>query len=385
MTRRNMDILVLWAVLGLVGLGVVMVYSASSVNAAAKLGDADFYLKRQAVFAALGVLALFVGSAVPTPLWRRFALPILGAAFVSLILVQVPGLGRSGGGAQRWLQIGPLGFQPSELCKFALINFLAYSLFKKRDRIEDFQLGFLPHVLVAGGMGALLMLQPDFGTTVVLLLLTGLLMVLGGVRLRYLGAGLLLALPLGFLAVTRSAYRMKRILAFLDPWAHRQDIGYQVAESLISFGSGGFTGLGLGAGKQKLFFLPAAHTDFIFAIIGEELGLLGVTLTIALFGIIGWRGMRAFRRLGPTTEGFLCAGLTLLIVLQAATNMAVVLGLLPTKGLTLPFVSYGGSSLVAFCFMAGVLMRLCSDVEDVVPGRERLIIGGGLRPVGVRA
>jgi cell division protein FtsW len=385
MNRRSMDILLLWAVLCLVGLGVVMVYSASSVNAAAKLGDSDYYLKRQALFAVAGVVALFIGSAVPTQLWRRFAVPVLAMAFMSLVLVKIPGLGRSGGGAQRWLQLGPLAFQPSELCKFALLNFLAYSLFKKRDRIEDFKRGFLPHVLIAGGMGALLMLQPDFGTTVVLLLLTGLMMVLAGVRMRYLFIGMAVALPMGFIAVTRSAYRMKRILAFMDPWSHRQDIGYQVAESLISFGSGGFTGLGLGAGKQKLFFLPAAHTDFIFAIIGEELGLLGVLTVIGLFGLIAWRGMRAFRRLGPTTEGFLCAGLTMLIVLQAATNMCVVLGLLPTKGLTLPFVSYGGSSLVSFCFMAGVLMRLCGDVPEEVPARPLFGLGR-LRPVmGVRA
>ena len=153
MNRRSMDILLLWAVLTLVGLGVVMVYSASSVNAAAKLGDSDYYLKRQAVFAVAGVVALFIGSAVPSHLWRNFAVPILAVAFLSLVLVKIPGLGRSGGGAQRWLQLGPMAFQPSELCKFALLNFLAYSLYKKRDRIEDLKRGFLPHVLVAGAMG----------------------------------------------------------------------------------------------------------------------------------------------------------------------------------------------------------------------------------------
>jgi cell division protein FtsW len=152
-------------------------------------------------------------------------------------------------------------------------------------------------------------------------------------------------------------------MAFLDPWAHRKDIGYQVAESLISFGSGGVTGLGLGAGKQKLFFLPAAHTDFIFAIIGEELGLLGVVGTLGLFAFIGWRGLSAFRRLGRSFDGYVCVGLTLLITLQACINMAVVLGLVPTKGLTLPFVSYGGSSLVGMCFMAGVLLRLCAQTD----------------------
>ncbi|MBI5494237.1 MAG: putative lipid II flippase FtsW [Deltaproteobacteria bacterium] len=384
MNRRSLDVVLLWAVLCLVGLGVVMVYSASSVNAAAKLGDPDFYLKRQGAFAALGVVALFIGSALPVKFWHDVALPALGIAFLSLILVKIPGLGRVGGGAQRWLQIGPLGFQPSELCKFALLNFLAYSLYKQRDQIRTLKYGFLPHVLVPGAMGALLMLQPDFGTTVVLLLLAGLLMILGGVRLRYLLVSLGAGVPLAVIAVMRSDYRMKRILAFLDPWAHRQDIGYQVAESLISFGSGGLAGQGLGAGKQKLFFLPAAHTDFIFAIIGEELGLVGVMLTVGLFGLIAWRGMRAFRRLGPTPQGYLCAGLTSLIVLQAATNMAVVMGLLPTKGLTLPFVSYGGSSLIAFCFMAGVLLRLSGDSLEHEVSRPTFTVGV-LRPLGVRA
>jgi len=367
--KRQMDVLLLWAVLALVGLGVVMVYSASSVNAAAKLGDPDFYLKRQASFALFGLVALFLGSSISSQWWKAAAVPLLGIAAFSLLLVHIPGLGRSGGGAARWIGAGPIWIQPSELCKFALINFLAYSLHKKQHKIESFQFGFLPHVIVAGGIAGLLMLQPDFGTSVVLLMLTGMMMVLGGVRLRYLLVGILVAIPAGVLAVVTKAYRMKRIEAFLDPWSNRQGSGYQVAESLISFGSGGFTGLGLGAGKQKLFFLPAAHTDFIFAIIGEELGLLGVMLTVGLFAVIAWRGFLAFQRLGPTTEGFLCAGLTMLIVMQAATNMAVVLGLLPTKGLTLPFVSYGGSSLVAFCFMAGVLLRLCAEGVETAPVR----------------
>lgn len=380
--KRQMDVFLLWAVLLLVGLGVVMVYSASSVNAAAKLGDPDFYLKRQAAFAVAGLMALYAGSQVSAQWWKAAAVPVLGMAFFSLILVQIPGIGRAGGGAQRWIALGPVAFQPSELCKFALINFLAYSLYKKRDRIESFDVGFLPHVLVPGALCFFLMLQPDFGTSVVLLMLTGLLMILGGVRMRYMAIAGGVGLFLSVILVATKAYRMKRIMAFLDPWANRQGIGYQVTESLISFGSGGVTGLGLGAGKQKLFFLPAAHTDFIFAIIGEELGLLGVVFTIGLFSIIGWRGFVAFKRLGPTNEGFLAAGLTLLITMQAATNMSVVLGLLPTKGLTLPFVSYGGSSLVSFCFMAGVLMRLCAEGVESAPVRipafmSRLNMMGG--------
>ncbi|MEW5849025.1 MAG: putative lipid II flippase FtsW [Myxococcota bacterium] len=383
MSARRLDVLLLWAVLCLIGLGVVMVYSASSVNAAAKLGDPDYYLKRQAVFALVGLVALWIGSVVPAEVWQRAAVPVLGAAFVALVLVQIPGLGKSGGGAQRWIALGPFAFQPSEMCKFALISFLAYSLHKKAAKIRTFKIGFLPHVAIPGVMAVLLLAQPDFGTAVVLVTISGLLMLLGGVPLRYLGGCVMVAVPAAVLLVVTSAYRMKRVLAFMDPWANRRGIGYQVAESLISFGSGGITGLGLGAGKQKLFFLPAAHTDFIFAIIGEELGLLGVLMVVTLFGIIGWRGLRAFRRLGNTSEGYLAAGLTMLIVLQATINMAVVLGLVPTKGLTLPFVSYGGSSLIAMCFMAGVLLRLAGEAQDAVISRSPVV--GGVVLAGGRA
>jgi cell division protein FtsW len=381
--KRSLDVVMLWAVLCLITLGVVMVYSASSVNAAAKLGDADYYLKRQAVFAGIGIIALVVGSAIPVEVWRRVAVPLLGIALFSLLLVKIPGLGRSAGGAARWLQLGPISVQPSEAAKFAVINFLAYSLFKKRDVIHDFRLGFANHGLVTLGTCVLLLLQKDFGTSAVLVVVTSLLLIGAGVRLRYLVGGLGLVVPMAALAVVTSKYRMDRVAAFMDPWAHRQDIAYQVTEGLISFGSGGITGLGLGAGKQKLFFLPAAHTDFIFAIIGEELGLLGVLFTISLFGLIGWRGLLAFRRLGPTTEGYLAAGLTMLFLVQASVNMSVVLGLVPNKGLTLPFVSYGGSSLIAFCLMAGVLLRLCSEAGENVPVlRQRPVTGGGWASMG---
>jgi cell division protein FtsW len=385
MNARRLDVVLLWAVLCLMGLGVVMVYSASSINAAARLGDPEYYLKRQVVFAFLGLGALWLGSRVPAPFWRRAALPILGLAFLALVVVLLPGVGRSGGGAQRWIGLGSFQVQPSEMCKFALVNFLAYSLARKADRIQSFKIGFLPHVLVAGTMALLLLAQPDFGTAVILVVITGLMMVLAGVRWRYLAASLVVAVPAAVALVASSPYRMKRILAFTDPFGQRQGVGYQVAESIISFGSGGVSGLGLGAGKQKLFFLPAAHTDFIFAIVGEELGLAGVVLVITLFATIAWRGLRAFRRQGTpdSAEAYLCAGITLLVVIQAATNMAVVLGLVPTKGLTLPFVSYGGSSLVAFCFMSGVLLRLCGQAQE--PMAERMSVPRVAAVAGVRA
>lgn len=365
MNKRALDVLLLWAVLVLMGLGIVMVYSASSVNAAARLGDPAFFLKRQAVFAALGVCLLVVGTLVPPQWWKQAAVPLLVVTALLLVAVKIPGLGRTAGGAQRWLQFGSFGMQPSELAKLTLVNFLAYSLHKKQDKLADFRVGFVNHSAVTLVFVLLLMLQPDFGTSMVLVLLAGMLMLLGGVRLRFMLAGIAALLPFAAVLVMSSEYRRNRVLAFFDPWSHRSTIGYQITESLISFGSGGITGLGLGAGKQKLFFLPAAHTDFIFAIIGEELGLLGVLVTVGMFVLIGWRGLEAFKRLGLNYRGLLAAGLTLLIVCQGAFNMCVVLGLVPNKGITLPFVSYGGSSLLAFCLMAGVLLRLCGEPAEV--------------------
>jgi len=373
------DALLLCAVLSLVSLGLVMVYSASAVMAQDKLGDSLYFLQRQLMAAGMGVVAMAVGMKVGWRRLARLAYPLLLVTLVLLVLVLIPGIGTTVGGARRWIRLPGFSLQPAEVAKFAWVVYLSYSLAKKREKVATFSVGFLPHLLLCGLLVGLCMLQPDFGSSVLLVFLLFALLFAAGTKVSYLVGSVLLALPLAYAAIATSPYRMKRVLAFLDPWAHRHDIGYQVAESLMSIGSGGLTGLGLGDGRQKLFFLPEAHTDFIFAIIGEELGLVGVGVLVALYAIIIWRGIRASLAAPEAFGTYLGLGLTSIIAVQAAVNMCVAMGLLPTKGLTLPFVSYGGSSLVVLMGGAGVLLSLSASAQ---PGGVRpLRSSGDLREV----
>ncbi|WNG19918.1 putative lipid II flippase FtsW [Cystobacter fuscus] len=368
------DALLLCAVLSLVSLGLVMVYSASAVMAQDKLGDSLYFLHRHLLAAGIGVVAMAVGMKVGWRRLARLAYPLLLVTLVLLVLVLIPGIGTTVGGARRWIRLPGFSLQPAEVAKFAWVVYLSYSLAKKREKVATFSVGFLPHLLLCGLLVGLCMLQPDFGSSVLLVFLLFALLFAAGTKVSYLVGSVLLALPLAYAAIATSPYRMKRVLAFLDPWAHRHDIGYQVAESLMSIGSGGLTGLGLGDGRQKLFFLPEAHTDFIFAIIGEELGLLGVGVLVGLYAIIIWRGIRASLAAPEAFGTYLGLGLTSIIAVQAAVNMCVAMGLLPTKGLTLPFVSYGGSSLVVLMGGAGVLLSLSASAQ---PGGGRTLRSSG--------
>jgi cell division protein FtsW len=374
------DPLLLCAVLALVALGLVMVYSASAILAQDKLHDSLYFLKRQAVAAGLGVVAMAVGMKVGWRRLARLAYPLLIVTVLLLIAVAIPGIGHTAGGARRWIRLPGFGLQPAEIAKFAWVVYLSYSLAKKREKVATFSVGFAPHLVLCGLLVGLCMLQPDFGSSVLLVFLLFVLLFAAGAKLSYLVGSVLLALPLAYVAIASSPYRMKRILAFLDPWAHRHDVGYQVAESLMSIGSGGVTGLGLGDGRQKLFFLPEAHTDFIFAIIGEELGLVGVALMTVLYGIIIWRGIRAALAAGETFGTYLGLGLTSIIAFQAIVNMCVAMGFLPTKGLTLPFVSYGGTSLVVLMGAAGVLLSLSAGAEGATNSRA-MRAGADMREV----
>ncbi|CAM3686332.1 putative lipid II flippase FtsW [Corallococcus sp. ZKHCc1 1396] len=357
------DPILLCAVLALVSLGLVMTYSASAVLAQDKLGDSLYFLKRQLAAAGLGIVAMAVMMKLGWRRLARLAYPLLLAAIVLMVLVAIPGIGTTAGGARRWIRLPGFSLQPAEVAKFAWLVYLSYSLAKKREKVATFSIGFLPHLALCGILVFLCMLQPDFGSSVLLVFMLFVLLFAAGTKLSYLVGSLLLALPLAFVAIATSPYRMKRILAFLDPWAHRHDVGYQVAESLMSIGSGGITGLGLGDGRQKLFFLPEAHTDFIFSILGEELGLIGVGLLVSLYAIVLWRGIRASLAAGETFGTYLGLGISSIIAFQATVNMCVAMGLLPTKGLTLPFVSYGGSSLVVLMGAAGVLLSLSANTQ----------------------
>lgn len=370
------DPLLLAASLALVSLGMVMVYSASAITAQERLGNAFFFLQRQAVAGLLGLGAMAVVMRLGYRRLARLAYPLLLVAVALLLLVLVPGVGTEVGGARRWIRLLGFGLQPAEVAKLAFVVYLAYSLAKKREKVATFSVGFLPHLLVAGVLVALCMKEPDFGSSVAILFSLFVLLFAAGTRLSYLIGSVLLAIPAGWTAVSSSPYRMKRLLAFVDPMGHRHGAGYQVAESLISIGSGGWTGLGLGDGRQKLFFLPEAHNDFIAAIIGEELGLLGMALLVGLFAVVLWRGVRA--SLGATEPfgTYLGLGITALVGFQAVVNLAVAMALLPTKGLTLPFVSYGGSSLVTMMSAMGVLLSISAGAEGRTrsggAGRSRL-------------
>jgi cell division protein FtsW len=274
-------------------------------------------------------------------------------------MVLIPGIGGSeGGGATRWFAMGPIRFQPSELAKISLIVYLAYSLDKKQANIKSFSIGILPHLIIAGIVLALIMLEPDFGTTVTLGTILFLMMFLAGVNLKHLLYLLLAAVPLFYSVMIGAEYRVKRLTTFLHPWDDPAASGFQIIQSWIAFHSGGWFGRGLGAGQQKLFYLPEAHTDFVFSVLGEELGLLGVVVTLALFFILIARGIKISRGAPDLFGCLLGLGITSWIGLQSTINFAVVMGLLPTKGLVLPLLSYGGTSLMVTLSAIGILLNI---------------------------
>jgi cell division protein FtsW len=352
------DLGLLFPVLLLVGMGIVMVYSASSALALEKFGSDYFFLKRQALFSLVGILVLVGFSYIPFRLYRVLTYPALLAGIAMLIAVVFTGWGVTAGGSARWLQIGSLRFQPAELARMALVVYLAYSMSKKDELLRDFYVGFLPHLLVLGMFILLLMAQPDFGSVVIFAVLTWIMLFVGGCRLSHLVGVILLLTPMIWLFMTQAEYRVRRLMSFLHPWEHSSDAGYQIVHSFMAFGTGGITGAGIGKGYQKLFYLPEPHTDFIFSVIGEELGLIGVMIVIILYGIMLMRGIRIARHAQDPFGAFLAMGITVAIGLQVCINMGVTLGLLPTKGLTLPFLSYGGTSLLINMAAVGIMMNI---------------------------
>jgi cell division protein FtsW len=347
------------SVLALTALGVVIVHSAGAILSEKRHGDPFHFLERQALHAAIGIGALVVALLVDPRFWLRWSgLLYLGTAVLLIVLCVVPSAGETKGIATRWLNLGPVRFQPAELAKVALLLFLSAHLARRAERLSSLGRGVVPALLLAGVLLLPVLLQPDFGTTVTLGVATLALLLAAGARLRHLGLLLLAAAPLVYWLIDGSPYRRARMLAFLDPFAHRREEGYQIYESLVSFGSGGWTGVGLGEGPQKLGYFPEYHNDFVLSAVGEELGLLGVAAVIAVFGVILWRGLRIAARTEDRALSHLAFGITALIGFQAILHMGVVMAVLPTKGLPLPFVSYGGTSLVVMLFLAGVLLSI---------------------------
>ena len=337
--------------------GCVMIYSASAPGAARVWGNPYRYLLKQLAALAVGIVAAFALSRVSHETFRRPAVVYGFLGFCLLLCVAVlfrPPINA----ARRWLSLGPATLQPSEFLKVALVVFLAYQIDRKRDRLDDLLHGIVPIVAFVALSAGLVVAEPDFGTAVSYLLVAAALLFLAGAPVRYFGLGLAAIAPVLVWLVLSASYRRERFLAFLHPEADPLGKSFQAAQSLIAVGTGGLTGNGLGQSRAKLFFLPYPHTDFIYAIVAEELGLLGAAAVIALFGVVAWRGLRTARRASEPHLGYLAAGVTAMLVIQAAVNVGVVLTLLPTKGIPLPFLSYGGSALVADCMAAGILLNV---------------------------
>jgi cell division protein FtsW len=317
-----------------------------------------YFFNRQVIHAMIAVAALGLFRTIPYSIYKSLAYPLLGLAFALLVALFLPGIGRTVGGARRWMSFLGISFQPSEFARLALVLYLANSLYKKQEKVTSFTIGFLPHFLLLGAFAVLILLQPDFGMVAMIAVIAWIMLFVGGVRLTYLAGTLLVLLPLAYYVLSLAGYRLQRLIGFMDPWKHQNDAGYQIVHSLMAFGSGGIFGAGIGNGYQKLFYLPEPHTDFIFSVIGEELGLVGITIVIGLYAVLVWRGTRIAMKAKDLFACFLATGLTATLGLQACTNVAVTMGLLPTKGLTLPLVSYGGTSMVINAIAVGILMNI---------------------------
>lgn len=361
MERKPIDYSLLITTLLLMAIGMLMVYSASAIFAQDRYQDSLHFLKRSLVFTSAGLVIMFITKSIDYHFYYKLTYPLLFVSIVLMILIFIPGLGHRAGGAQRWIGIGGFTLQPSELAKLSVIVFMAYSLAKKKDKMKDFIIGFLPAVTIVGLILGLILLQKDLGTTFVIAMVTLVMLFIGGTRIAYLAAGFLAAVPALYFLIFSVDYRRKRVLAFLDPWKYQLEEGFQIIQSYVAFNSGGLTGVGLGQGKQKLFYLPEAHTDFIFSVLGEELGLLGVLAVMSLFLFLVIRGVKIALKAPDLFGTYLATGITTLIATQALINFGVVMGLLPTKGLPLPFISYGGTSLLVLSVLIGILLNISSQ------------------------
>ena len=352
------DLFILIPTVILLGIGLVAIYSSSSFLAAHEFQDSNYYLKRQALFVLIGIFLLVVVKNIPVEFYRKLVYPMLFISFLLLLMLFIPGIGKKVGGANRWLNLGFFALQPSELVKLSLAVYMAYSMSKKGNNMSSFSKGLLPHLLVVGTFMFVILIQPDLGTTVILGCWLMILLFVAGLNLFHLLAMTIIACPMVLWLITHAEYRLNRLLAFMKPWEYSNGLGFQIIHSFLAFGSGGILGVGLGNSKQKLLYLPEPHTDFILSILAEELGLVGITVIILLFTILIIRGIKIALDAPDLYSSYLAMGITILLGLQVVINMGVVMGLLPTKGLTLPFLSYGGSSLLVNLIGIGMLMSI---------------------------
>ncbi len=355
---RNLRINIFSITVILICIGIVMIYSASGIYAGEKYHDSLFFLKRHLIFLLIGFIATFFLMSFDYRSLRYFAKPAIVLAVILLVLVLMPGLGREVSGAKRWFRFKFISFQPSEFANLAVIIYIADFISRKSDSLRNFKEGFLPPVAVMGLVLLLILVQPDLGSVVALSMVVFIMLFAAGTRFSYLVSLFLLSLPALYFLVFSVPYRRARVLAFLNPWLDPRGSGFQVIQSQVALGSGGIFGVGLGQSKQKLFYLPAAHTDFIFSIIGEELGLIGTLIVVCLFIFFLREGFKIIRNTADKFGYYLGLGLVLLVAFKAIINIGVSCGMFPTKGLPLPFISYGGSSLIFEMMSVGLLMNI---------------------------
>lgn len=354
----SIDYWLLGAALVLAGLGLVMVFSSSGVMAERFNGNRYFFIQRQGLFAMISLVLMTICAWMPRKILHGPVYLWLFLIIGLLVLTLVPPFSVKAGGARRWMRLGFMSLQPMELAKVVLVMYLAYFFSQKQQLVRSFSVGFIPPVVVTGFLGLILLLQPDFGGAVFLGMLFFLMSLVGGTRLTYLGVSMFFGIGAMGLLIASSPYRFKRWFAFLDPFKDPQNVGYQLVQSFYAFGSGGVAGAGFGAGKQKLFYLPEAHNDFIMAVVGEELGFIGVSIVFVCIGILLYRAFKVALAQDDLRDRFTAYGMGLVLGLGFLLNLAVVLGCVPPKGVAMPFLSYGGSNLLACFLCVGILLNL---------------------------
>ena len=358
---RTPDIILLLVTLILVTVGTAMIYSSSSIIALEKYKDGQYFLKKQIFFVILGLISMVLLTKIDYTIWKKAAYPGIILSLILLALLFIPHVGLKRGGATRWLNLGVFSFQVSEMVKIAMVVFLAHLLARKAHLLKKFSRGILIPSAITAVVISLILLEPDFGTAVIIASILILMLCLAGSRMTHLMFLAAAFIPVGVWLIFHKGYRLARLTVFLDPWKDAGNSGFQIIQSLISFGSGGAFGVGIGDGMQKLFYLPQPHTDFILSIIAEESGFIGVSIVIILFSIFVFRGFMIAMKAPDLFGTLLAAGLTMVIAMESFVNIAGVMGLIPLKGLALPFLSYGGSSFIMSMIAVGILLNISTQ------------------------
>lgn len=360
---KSLDFILFFTVIALLSFGVVMVYSSSAVSAYVNFNDSYYFFKRQIIWVTLGMIAMLFAIHVDYHVWRKLAVPILIVTIILLILVLIPGLGKVVNGARRWLGFGSLYLQPSEIAKLGMVIFSSASLSRHQEKITNFMKGLAPQLLILLAVFGLILKEPDLGTALAIGGTVFIMLFTAGAKLSHLASLGLVGVVGIIAAIILEPYRLKRLLAFNNPWADPLDTGYHIIQSLYALGSGGLFGVGLGRSREKFLYLPEPHTDFIFAILGEELGFIGTITVILLFFLFAWRGFKVAIGAPDLYGSMLAGGLTTMIIMQAMMNIAVVTASMPVTGIPLPFISFGGSALIFTLIGVGILLNISRYVH----------------------